>query len=238
MILIGTTLAAYVMDRDVTWGAWLRHAEEVVKSHDAGVHYFAAIEIDARGLAPFEPLTRRLEEVGGSWWTWSLDDGRTEVTTGNRLRHITVGQNLVFDWACANQTCTHVLFLAADCEPPPDVLPKLLEVDRPVVGAHCPTYCLPGVRVPSFTQYSVTTQVAPDVLTASAACMMFTREAFRHLRWRWDVDAGMSDDPCMQHDAWHKMGWPIYVRNDVITRHHPEAIPAIEHRGHDRTVVW
>ena len=60
------------------------------------------------------------EQIGGEHWTFSLDDGRTEVTTANRLRHITAGQNLATDRACSSPDCTHLLFLAADLEPPAD----------------------------------------------------------------------------------------------------------------------
>lgn len=229
MILIGTTLAAYVMDREETWSSWLTHAEEISASHPDGVIYFAAIEEDARGLEPFEPLIDRLADVNSHYWTFILDDGRTEVTTANRLRHITFGQNVVMDRACSNPDITHLLFLAADLEPPAAVLPLLLELDHPVVGVEIPTYCLSGPVVP---RYSFPVQEH----MASAAGIMFTRDAFRVLRWRWDIDAGDSDDPCMHKDALAR-GWPTYVRKDCVGRHHPEMIPAIERRGHDRRVV-
>jgi hypothetical protein len=241
-VLVGTTLAAYVMDQQDTWSAWLRNAEAMRNSYDDVVDFFTAIEVDARGLAPFAPLLARLHDVAGSYWTWCLDDGREEVTTTNRLRHITVGQNLVNDRACEG-SYSHMLFVAADCEPPTDVLPKLIEVGMPIVAAHSPTYNLPwrSVEVGEFgnrlAALPVWTSVTPDVLVFSAACVMLEREAFRKLRWRWDRDAGMTDDPCLQYDAWYDHRWPTLVRHDVVTKHYPEMIPAIEHRGHDRTVV-
>jgi len=241
-VLVATTLAAYVMDQVDTWSAWLRHADAVRASNPDGVDFFAAIEVDVRGLEPFGPLVDRLTELAdgdrhAAYWTYTLDDGRTEVTTGNRLRHITFGQNLTNDRACSGDY-SHLLFVAADCEPPVDVIPRLLEPEHHVVAAHSPTYGLPAVRATDREYaYPLGTWKNPETLCFSAACVMLDREAFRKLRWRWDVDAGMSDDPCLQHDAWHNHGWPVYVRRDVVTRHYPDCIPGIEYRGHDMTVV-
>lgn len=232
MILVGTTLAAFVMDQEDTWSAWLRNAEEIQASHPDGVTYFAAIETDARGLAPFAPLLDRLAEIGGEHWTFSLDDGRTEVTTANRLRHITAGQNLATDRACSSPDCTHLLFLAADLEPPADCLPRLLALDHPLVGGHCGTYGLTG---PSVAGYPPEWDVRAHM--ATAAFVMLGRPVFNAIRWRWDLDAGMSDDPCLHHDARTLLGIETLVRHDVVGVHWPQTIPAIEDRGHDRTVV-
>lgn len=229
MIVVGTTLAAFVMDQPDTWGAWLRNAEALEASHDE-VRYFAALQVDARGIDPFLPLLERLGEVGGEHWTYSLDDGRTEVTTANRLRHITMGQNLVTDYCASNPECSHLLFLAADLEPDPDTIPKLLEMNWPIVGGHTPTYCLSGPRLDHRYAFHVEEHMA------TAAYVMIARELFRFLRWRHDVDAGMTDDPCLHADAL-RLGWPTHVRHDCIGRHFPEAIGPVESRGHDMAVI-
>jgi hypothetical protein len=230
-VLVGTTLAAYVMDNEFTWSSWLRRAEKMRESWPDGVDFFAAIEVDARGLEPFAPLLERLREVNGSWWTFSLDDGRTEVTTANRLRHITMGQNLVTDRACEGDY-SHLLFLAADLLPQEDTIPKLVEMDHPIVGGECSTYCLTGPwQRERYPNYPVEEHMA------TAAYVMLRRDLFRFIRWRWDRDAGMSDDPCLYYDAQRYHGLLTYVRKDVVGRHFPEAIPAIELRGHDRSVV-
>lgn len=141
MIVIGTTLCSFAMSKEQCWSYWLANADAIKASHPAGVQYFAAIEIDARGLAPFKPLVDRLEQIGGAYWTYSLDDGRTTISTANRLRHIVTGQNLVTDYA-TTPGFSHLLFMAADCAPPPDALPKLLEVNHPLVGGEVTTYCV------------------------------------------------------------------------------------------------
>lgn len=231
MIVVGTTLAAFVMDQESTWSAWLRNAEAIIDSHPDGVQYFAALQVDARGIEPFADLVQALVDVGGEYFTYSLDDGRTSVTTANRLRHITMGQNVVTDYCCAIPHCTHLLFMAADCAPPADVIPKMLELDHPLVAPYIPTYGLRGPIVDVYWPIHV------EDAMASAAAIFIARRVFRQLRWRWDLDAGMSDDPCYHHDAKTLLGIPTYVRHDCIARHHPESIGAIETRGHDMEVV-
>ena len=243
-VIVATTLTTFAMDQEFTWSAWLINADAMRNSAPDGIEFFAAIEVDARGLAPFEPLLERLYGLNDYehdlWWTFNLDDGRTTVSTKNRLRHITTGQNLCMDRA-ASGDASHLLFVAADCEPPPDVLTKLRQPREHIVAAHSPTYCLPSQPIPDHEgvpdQYPLHVAVTPDTLCFSAACVLFDRVAFRALRWRWDKDTNMTDDPCMQHDAWYNHGWPVYVRPHCITRHHPESIPPIEYRGHDLRVV-
>lgn len=234
IVVVGTTLTTFAMDNPETWGAWLLHAE-AMQTFGLGagyeVKFFAAIEVDARGLDLFHPLLVRLAALGGEHWAFMLDDGRTQVTTNNRLRHITVGQNLVNDYCCDNLDVSHLLFMAADTEPPPDAIDKLMELNWPIVGGEVPTYGLTGPRVDGYKGYPFPVEEH----MATAAFVMLSREAFRHLRWRWDLDAGMTDDPCLRSDAL-RLGWPTYVRKDCVGKHHPEYIGAVETRGHDMTV--
>jgi hypothetical protein len=229
VIVVGSTLTNFAMGHPDIWGAWLRNAEAMQASHPDGVRFFCAVETDARGLEPFTPLTDRLAALGGEWWTYHLDDGRSRVTTGNRLRHIVAGQNLTVDYACS-AWASHLLFLAADCCPPPDAIPKLLEVDWPIIGGHVPTYCLDGPVVPGYS-FPVKRHMA------TAAFVMLRRDLFRTLRWRWDLDMGMSDDPCLYWDAKRLHGVETYVRHDCVGRHYPECIPAVELRGYDLGVA-
>lgn len=229
MIACCSTLTHFAMGHPDTWGAWLYNAEAMRDSHPDGVRFFCAIETDARGLAPFAPLTDRLTALGGEWWTFHLDDGRSEVTTQNRQRHLTMGENLASEYATSTGAA-HLLFCAADCSPPPDVLPKLLEVAHPIVGAECPTYCLSGVPVDGYS-FPVQKQLA------SAACILLERDVFKKLKWRADPDLGLTDDPTLQRDARELLNIPTLVRKDCATRHFPEQIPPIEGRGYDLSVA-
>jgi hypothetical protein len=234
MIVVATTIHAYVMDNPDHWCSWMKNAEQVKEHYlsvdeSAEVFYFAAIQVDARGIEPFKPFLDRLAEIGGGYWTYSLDDGRTSVTTLNRLRHITFGQNLCNDFSMSNPACTHMLFMAADCMPPDDVIPKMLEMDHPLCAPYIRTYNLRGPRVDKYP-FQV------EDAMASAAAIFMNRHVFSSIRWRWDMDKKMSDDPCFHHDAMHYLGIPTYVRHDSIAKHFPEAIGAIETRGHDMKV--
>lgn len=234
MIVVATTLHAYVMDNPDHWGSWMRNAEKVKEEYArfgdwAKIQYFAAIQLDARGLEPFKPFLDRLNEIDGGFWTYSLDDGRTQVTTKNRLRHIVVGQNLCNDFAMSTNDCTHMLFMAADCMPPDDIMPRMLEMNHPLCAPYIRTYNLRGKKIDKYP-------FLVEEAMASAAAIFMDRRIFSSIRWRWDLDNNMSDDPCYHHDSLHYLGVPTYVRHDCIAKHFPEAVGAIETRGHDMTV--
>jgi hypothetical protein len=225
-IVVGTTLAAFAMENEEIWSSWLSNAEAMevqAATVGADLSYFAALELDRRGVEPFEPLLSRLDDVGGKHWTWELNDGRTGVTTANRLRHITTGQNLTTEYANATGA-DWLLFLAADVEVPDDVVPKLLELDHPLCGPEIPTYCLTGPRVTRYTDFPVEEQLI------SAGAIFIRRDVFKLLRWRYDLEAGMSDDPAYRHDARLLLNLPSYVRKDCVARHYPEVIGPVETR--------
>lgn len=230
-IAVCTTLAAYVMDDVGTWASWLINAREVADlSPGSTLHYFAAIETDARGIEPFTPLIDVLAEMNGEHWTYSLDDGRTSITTANRLRHLTMGQNLASEYA-TSIGADWMLFLAADTMPPDDVIPKLLALNHPLVGCEIPTYCLGGIPHPEYP-FPVEEQLI------SAAAIFIQRKVFKRLRWRADGEDGMSDDPAYKYDAETLLGISSLVRKDCRALHYPESICAIEQRfpGRDMKV--
>lgn len=223
MIIIGTTLASFAMSEPDAWSSWLKHHERQIASHPAGVRHFAALQVDARGIEPFAPLIAELEQLGADWWTYSLDDGRTKVDMTNRWRHITVGQNLVVDYCQSQPDVSHLLFLAADCAATSDVIPRMLEMDHPLCAPFVPTYGLHGERIQNFP-------FPVEKAMASAAAIFIARDVFRRIRWRWDLDAGMSDDPCFHADARDLLGIETHVRMDVLAKHYPECIGAYDTR--------
>lgn len=239
MIVVGTTLPTMAMGDPDAWASWLMRAErQQAMAADIGheLRHFAAIQVDARGITPFAPLTERLAELGGEWWTYSLDDGRSSITMTNRWRHITFGQNLVVEYCQSIPDVSHLLFLAADTAAPSDIIPRMLEMDHPLVAPFIPTYGLRGPTVRGDDGEQRYPFHVEDAM-ASAAALFIARDVFRRIRWRWDLDAGMSDDPCYHHDARTLLGVPTHVRHDVIAHHYPESIGDYESRGYDTTVV-
>jgi hypothetical protein len=219
-------MAAFAMSKPHGWMPWLLHAarrREVSRENGIDTRLFVALQLDARGVEPFTPLLDMLAELGGEHWTYRLDDGRTEVTMTNRWRHITVGQNLVFDYCQADLAVACLLFLAADTETPVDIIPRMWEMNHPLVAPYISTYGLRGEPVERFP-------FPVEAAMASAACVFVRREVFRSIRWRWDAESQMSDDPCLHHDALTLLGIPTYVRHDIQAWHHPRAVGAYDTR--------
>jgi hypothetical protein len=236
------------------WSSWLANAEAVRASVGDEVRYYAAIELDQRGIEPFVPLGDRLHEVRGLFETFSFDDGSEVRTTDNRLVRICAGQNFGSHYAAAHGA-SHVLFVATDVVMPDDVLPRLLELDWPICGLNIPTYCL-GQGAPSAADAIDTWGCSLGPTTAhrpylgpndewdvrvhmqSAALLLVRRDVFTRLRWRTDPDRGMTDDPCYHADARDFLGWETLVRHDVQASHYPEAVGAMEtrHTEEARTV--
>lgn len=268
MIVVGCTTVAYRMtakDRDpdearMYWAAWMHNAEYVQASMpDEEVRYFAALEVDARGLVPFAPFIERLQAIGGEFWTFSLDDGVTVLGTADRLRRIVMGHNLVGQYAVDKQA-SHCLFLASDTSARDDVLPRLLELKAPVAASHISTYGL-GVndpRVPCREEWHTPEcnwrreengQVVDCVCGAgrwdvrshmeTCACMLLRRDVFTRIKWRVDPDRNLTDDPSMHADITELLGDQVLSRHDVQAVHWPQQIPAIEHRHseEERTVI-
>lgn len=244
-VLVGTTLTTFAMDDPDTWGSWIRNAEAIRAAvPDERVEFFAAIQTDRRGLGYFQPLLDRLTELavqdagGIEWWDYRLDDGRTTVTTANRLLHLTMGQNLVSFRAMSDPAVSHLLFMAADCQAPDDVLAELLPMHHDYVAPYVPTYGLRGEPVPwSVRTGDVYRTVPCERAMPSAAAVLLSRRVFSRLKWRFDLDEGLSDDPALLRDAADLLGVSPLVRMDVVARHFPESIGPVETRGHDMTVV-
>lgn len=234
MIVVASTLAPFAMEREECWSSWLRHAEAIAAT--AGVAFFAAIETDARGVEPFAPLLERLEGLDGEWWRFSLDDGEQERTSHNRLRRIVTGENFASMYA-QERAASHLLFLGADVEPDPEVVPKLLEVDWPVAAGNVATYARRGpvVRAHPTTHRQYAFPVQRVLPTASM--VLLSQVAFARLPWRYDIGRRMTDDPCMEADA-TALGVAPLCRMDCWGRHHPETIGPLETRGFDLRILW
>lgn len=244
-ILVASTLPAFAMS-EPDWHWWLDNSEQIRKhAKDAGhtVDFFAALQIDARGFEPFEPIRHRLmiSEAAHAlppFLTFSVDLGNDEWNTGTRLAGIVTGRNLIIDHAIRHGH-DFIYFADSDIEAPDDILVRLLEMDWPVCGAHVPTYVLHGPpaeddwrgRIRDVGERFGNTQVHWN----TAGSLLVRRDLFSRVPWRIDPDAGQTDDPATQAEM-ERLGYPTLVRHDVICRHHPDQVSGFEHRGLDRTV--
>lgn len=223
MIVVGSVLAPWKCDG--TELSWLAHPDTfVADAADAGIplEFFAALEVDARGTAPYPTaLFQKLDK----WWTFSVDDGATEVTTANRLRRICTGRNLIIERAM-EAGAEWVLFLDSDLTPDPRSVAKLLDMDWPIVGGDVPSYCLGGELVANWT-YPV------EKHWNTAGYLLVHRRVFSQIRWRTDLSVGLTDDPAFAADA-NRLGYPTFVRKDCVGTHAP-LIP-VEARSVDRRI--
>jgi hypothetical protein len=241
MTAVCTTIAPYLLDREREyWDRWSHNADEVRRlakeTRNQDLRYFCALEVDARGLKPYEDagFMKELSRIGAEFWTFSFDDNSSEYHTGNRVVRITMGQNISRHFA-AETGADHLLFLAADCAIPDNGVDAMMTIDWPLCGLDVPTYCLHGPR-----RYSGRSTHYPDEMIVeehmnSAACLFMDRSVFTRLAFRVDGDKGMTDDPCFHHDAL-ALGIPTYARHDITALHYPECIGAIETR-HDARVI-
>ena len=223
-ILVATTIAPYKVDG--TELNWLTHAAAWREQHDA--RFFAAIEVDARGMAPFERFCLRLRELGGNWWSFQIDDGASEITTENRLLRICTGRNLSTEAALRDPSVSHVLFLDSDVSPAANSIPELSRLKRPLAGGEISTYCLSGPKVITSDQKIV------EEHWNTAGYLLVRRDVLRSVRWGWDPDGGLTDDHWYQQSA-EKLGFGVtWVHKGIVGTHLP--LCPLETRGIDRTI--
>jgi hypothetical protein len=70
----------------------------------------------------------------------------------------------------------------------------------------------------------------------TAGCLLMRRGAALGLRWGWDPDRGMTDDPWFQDRAVALGFGQTWVRHDSLWHHHPPVIVPVERRGHDLSI--
>jgi hypothetical protein len=249
-IVVGSTIPAFKMAHEGYWYKWLDNARQVIERTkdeiDVEVSFVATLQHDARGQVPFELLLRRLEPLDASVYWFSVDTGEDEITSGNRYFSICMGRNLIIDHALRGGH-DYIYFADCDISVPDNVLVKLMDLCWPVTAAHVPTYCL-GINATMardvteavghrWKQIRASANLGGDVRVhwTTAGSLLVHRDVFRRVPWRWDPDAGDTDDPATQHEM-EKLGYPTLVRHDVIATHWPQNIMGLEQRGHDRRV--
>lgn len=248
--VIGTPLVAWKCDKKEHLN-WLNDRAEIMRRFP-NVKWFSAFETDNRGLEPFSEVIAALKEVNGDYWTYTINDMQATVTSGNRWIRIETGRNLIREFAQRHrrtaghhwgEDCTEinygvvnytaVLYVDSDISITADIVEKMLEVDRPLVGVDVPSYCLTGPIVsenPRIEEHWTT-----------AGCLLVNAPAFYDLPWFHNSYLNLSDDPTFQSiaerllrregtvtmDTPYGMTW---VRKDVQARHHGQ-LSAVEERN-------
>lgn len=249
-IVVASTCAAYKCKNGEELN-WLQSAQAMQDLTPHDLDFFCAVQIGQGHDENFRSLQKWMESLGGTIWTFSVNTGDTEVTSASRLNDICMGRNLALEYA-QRKGATHILFLDTDLRVDADCLVKLLEVDHALVGGNVPSYCLDGPPVfikPEF-QYFVSYEGGGRVHTHperpfpegvdlrahwnTAGFLLVQRRAFTKLRWRYDSDSGMTDDPSFAADAASFGFGNTWVRHDVIGDHEP--LVPMEVRGYNRSI--
>lgn len=243
-VLVAATLAPYKTGRPSDALSWLLGAEDRATGGVA-VEHFAALEVDARGLGPYDRigLLDDLDDLDAARWSFSLDTGASEITTSERLHRICTGRNAIADYA-ARRNFDWVLYLDSDMRVPSDSILRLLDVDWPIVGGDVPHYCLSGPPRFSRRGWSMAADGAFRAVDLgssfgypveahwnTAGFLLVERRLSRRLRWRYvPGERIVTDDPCYAADAL-ALGWETLVRKDLVGQHAP--LVPVEYRGHD-----
>jgi hypothetical protein len=248
--VIGTPLVGWKCDSGEHL-SWISEAKSIMEKFP-NTKWFAALELDSRGLEPFGDVISALREVNGDYWTYSINDMEPKVTSSNRWIRIETGRNLVREFAQRiritsghhwGEDCSElnhgvvnysaVLYVDSDIKLTADIVEKILEVDRPLVGANVGEYGLTGPTVctnPQIQEHWTT-----------AGCLLVNAPAFYDLPWYHNAYLNLSDDPSFQSmaerllrregvenlDTTYGMTW---VRKDINARHEGRLI-AIEDRN-------
>ena len=230
---------------------WLEDKAEIMRRFP-NAKFFSAFELDHRGLEPFQSVIDALKEVNGDYWTYSINDMESTVTSGNRWIRIETGRNLIREFAQRIRVMRHpewggdtsgenagvanyaaVLYLDSDMVVDADAIEKMLEVDRPLVGVDVPAYCLSGKVIcenPRIEEHWNT-----------AGALLVNAPAFYDLPWSHNSYLNLSDDPTFQAmaerlirregvdtlDSTYGMTW---VRKDVQAKHKGQ-LAVVENRN-------
>jgi len=254
--VIGTPLVAWKCDRSEHM-TWIEDRINIIQKFP-NAKWFAAFELDERGLEPFNSVIAALKEVNGDYWTYTINDMQPKVTSYNRWIRIETGRNLIREFAQRaritaghhwGEDCTElnqgvinyqaVLYVDSDTTLNATIVEKLLEVDRPLVGVNVPDYGLSG---------KVISQDPPiQEHWTTAGMLLVNSPAFYDLPWYHNAYLNLSDDPTFQslaerlpqRDAQNNLSEPFgmtWVRKDIHSAHKGQLIPVEARQIKDRLV--
>lgn len=254
--VIGTPLVGWKCDKNEHM-SWLEDRLNIINKFP-NVKWFAALELDERGLEPFQSIINALKEVNGDYWTYTVNDMQQKVTSHNRWIRIETGRNLIREFAQRiritsghhwGEDCTElnygvvnydaVLYVDSDVILNTNIIEKLLEVDRPLVGVNVPQYGLHGKRIsdsPHIEEHWTT-----------AGMLLVNSPAFYDLPWYHNAYLNLSDDPSFQsmaerlqqRDVHNNIAQPYgmtWVRKDINADHKGQLISVESRQIKDRVI--
>lgn len=243
--VIGTPLVAWKCDRNEHM-SWIEDRLSIMEKFP-NAKWFASLELDHRGLEPFQSILEALKQVNGDYWTYTINDMQQKVNHSNRWIRIETGRNLIREFAQRvritsghhwGEDCTElnhgvvnydaVLYVDSDILLNVKILEKLLEVDRPLVGVNVPEYALRGKVInenPRVEEHWTT-----------AGMLLVNAPAFYDLPWYHNAYLNLSDDPTFQslaerlpeRDVRNNIFQPYgmtWVRKDIDAHHKGQLVP-------------
>lgn len=254
--VIGTPLVAWKCDSGEHLD-WIANRHEITQKFP-NVKWFSAFELDRRGIEPFGDVIEALREVNGDYWTYSINDMQSTVTSSNRWIRIETGRNLIREFAQRHritsghhwgEDCTEenigvvnyqaILYIDSDIHLDAEIVEKMLAVDRPLVGVNVPQYGLTGKVI--------STDPPIEEHWTTAGALLVNSPAFYDLPWYHNSYLNLSDDPTFQSmaerllrregvenlDSTYGMTW---VRKDVNANHKGVLIPVEQRNINDRSI--
>ena len=252
--VIGTPLIGWKCDRNEDM-SWLDNRLSIMEKFP-NAKFFAAFELDDRGLEPFAIVIDALKEVSGEYWTYSINDMQYEVTSQNRWIRIETGRNLIREFAQRKRVMSGhhwgeatpqegvvnydaILYVDSDMILHPDLIAGMLEVDHPLVSVSVPAYGLTGKLInasPKLEEHWNT-----------AGMLLVNAPAYYDLPWSHNANLNLSDDPTFQSMAerlkrregvenledTYGMTW---VRKDLQAKHKGQLLSVEDRKIPNRTL--
>jgi hypothetical protein len=151
-ILIATVLVGWKCEKNEHLD-WLIDKDQIKKDFPDS-KFFAALEIDVKGIDPFIDVLRELGMVGGEYWTYGINDHVKKVGSQNRWIRIETGRNLIREYAQRNTwqedssqqlldpivEYDAILFIDSDIRLTSEIIKQMIECNKDVVSINFPYY--------------------------------------------------------------------------------------------------
>lgn len=237
--VIGTPLIGWKCDKGEHL-SWIQNAEDILKTFP-NAKFFAAFELDERGIGPFAQIIEKLNTLNGTYWTYTVNDFEVNVTSDNRWIRIETGRNLIREFAQRKRVITGfhwgedtakdnfnivnyeaILYVDSDIVLETNAIEKMFEIDRPLVGIDVPVYGLRGKTI------NVDPRIEEHWNTAGM--LLVNSPAYYDLVWGSNRYLNLSDDPSFQWRS-ERLEWgQTWVRKDVRASHHGQLLKVEDRR--------